>query len=217
MKVKPGGVVCQSTSVNSNTPPELCKVKYPDFNEAIRRCLEEGVNCNLSRSAFRNLGISKRFWRYLIMRAKCPIDGIWYYFVDKCLPFGASISCALFQEVSNAIVHLVEFKTNKEVINYLEDYLFIALLKRLCNLQMQIFLDICKAINFPVSEEKTFPADTVMTFLGFLIDANKQMIAVPCEKISKARNMLSYILAKESKPPSKRKITVLQIQKICGF
>ena len=31
-----------SSSVNANTPTELCLVKYPDFNEAIKLCLKEG-------------------------------------------------------------------------------------------------------------------------------------------------------------------------------
>ena len=48
-------------SVNANTPPELSKVRYLDFCEAIKRCLEEGIGCHLLRSdfsaAFRNLGI----------------------------------------------------------------------------------------------------------------------------------------------------------------
>ena len=89
-------------SLNANTPSHKCKMAYPDFSEAILRCLEEGVNCHLSksdvRSAFCQLGISKRFWRYLIMKARNPLDGKWYFFIDKCLPFGASISCALFQK-----------------------------------------------------------------------------------------------------------------------
>ena len=48
-------------SVNSETPKDACSVKYCDFDQAIKRCLEEGIGCNISRSdissAFRNLGI----------------------------------------------------------------------------------------------------------------------------------------------------------------
>ena len=31
-------------SVNACTPKKYCKVQYPDFNEAIRHCIEEGKN-----------------------------------------------------------------------------------------------------------------------------------------------------------------------------
>ena len=51
-----------STSVNANTPPELCKVKYPDFADAIKLCIKLGGSRQkpvyISRSdvsaAFRN-------------------------------------------------------------------------------------------------------------------------------------------------------------------
>ena len=69
----------------------------------------------------------------------------------------------------------------------------------------------------PVSPEKTVWADTVIIFLGFLKDSVNQIIAIPIEKISKAINMIEHMLSKESKPAQKRKMTVLQLQKICGF
>ena len=101
----------KGTSVNANTPSEDCSVKYPDFNEAIQICLREGKLCHIAKSdmksAFRNLGIRKQDWKFLIMKAVSPIDGKTYYFVDKCLPFGASISCSHFQRFSNAIRHIL--------------------------------------------------------------------------------------------------------------
>ena len=65
------------------------------------------------KSAFRNLGILPENFCYLIMKAESPFDGNIYYFVDKCLPFGASISCSHFQRVPNAAAHLVRFRTKK--------------------------------------------------------------------------------------------------------
>ena len=57
----------KGTSVNANTPDELCSVQYPDFNEAVQLCLKEGKSCNIAKSdmksAFRNLGIKKKHWR----------------------------------------------------------------------------------------------------------------------------------------------------------
>ena len=120
-------------SVNSDTPWDICKVKYSEFDNAIRRCIHQGTGCYISRSdissAFRNLGIKPEHWKLLLMKVRSPIDGKWYYFVDKCLPFGSSISCAHFQAVSNAIAHIVEFYTKRKITNYLDDFLFAAFLK----------------------------------------------------------------------------------------
>ena len=117
-------------SVNANTPMSMSTTKYPDFSDAIKLCLREGVGCYLARSdwrsAFRQLGISPKFWKYLIMKATCRSNGKVYYFIDKCLPFGAAISCALFQRFSNAIKHIVYYRTKKELVNYLDDFLFAA-------------------------------------------------------------------------------------------
>ena len=35
----------QNISVNANTPEELCTIKYPDFEDAIRLCLKAGKAC----------------------------------------------------------------------------------------------------------------------------------------------------------------------------
>ena len=210
-----------STSVNANTPEHLCKVQYPDFNDAVLRCLQEGKSCKIAKldnhSAFRNLGILKSHWRYLIMKAKSPIDGQWYYFIDKCLPFGASISCAHYQAVSDAVAFLVEFRTGKVVINYLDDYLFAQYLRNLCNNQVVVFLAVCKDIGLPVAEDKTFWACELMTFLGFLLDTINQVIGIPRDKISKGLNMINSILQLQSKSRKKRKATVLQLQQLTGF
>ena len=207
-------------SINACTPRELCTVKYPDFDKAIKMCLHEiGMTEGNSpiflgksdmRSAFRNLGLNPQCFRFLIMKARSPLDNQWYYFIDKCLPFGASISCALFQEFSNAVAHIVRFKTKKELVNYLDDYLFAAFCKWLCNSQIDTFLAVCEQIKFPVSMEKTYWASSKLTFLGLLIDAVNQLICLPTEKIDKAENLINKVI-------QSKKSTVHEIQKLCGL
>ena len=206
----------KGTSVNENTPAELCTVQYPDFNEAIQLCLQAGKGCKIAKSdmksAFRNLGIKKDHWKYLLMKAKSPVDGKTYYFVDKCLPFRASISCSHFQRFSNAVKHIVQWRTKKNLVNYLDDYMFAALLKLMCNNQVKEFLKVCEEISFPVSLEKTFWATTRLVFLGLLIDTEIQCVCIPIEKIQKAQALIESILLKSSK-----KVTLNQLQKVCGF
>ena len=204
------------TSVNANTPPEICSVKYPDFNDAIQLCLEAGRFCFIAKSdmksAFRNLGIKRKHWKFLIMKPKSPIDGKIYYFVDKCLPFGASISCLHFQQFSNAVKHIVQHKTSKKLVNYLDDFLFAALRKFMCNNQVKVFLQVCETIAFPISLETTFWGSNKMVFLHLLIDTINQLVCIPVEKIEKARLLIESIIHKES-----RKVTLNQLQKVCGF
>ena len=203
-------------SVNGCTPKEMTKVKYQDFDNAVRLCLREGKGCHAGKSdmssAFRHLGMAKKFWKFLVMKAQSPLDNQWYYFIDKCMPFGASISCSHFQAFSDAVAHIVQKLTNKDNVNYLDDFFFAALLKALCNGQISVFLEVCDIINFPVSMEKTFWATTKITFLGLLLDTINQLVCVPTEKIDKAKTMISKLLDKKS-----NKVTVEQLQSITGF
>ena len=167
-------------SVNSQIPKEYCSVQYPEFDQAVKMCILAGKDCFMGKSdmsaAFRNVRMSKDDWALMVMKAKSPIDGKWYYFVDKCKPFGSLISCAIFQHFSNAVAFLVTFRTKKKALNYLDDFFFTALLKMCCDGQLETFLKVCHEINFPVALEKTCWGDTLMVFLGLLIDSEKQLV-----------------------------------------
>ena len=203
-------------SVNENTPKEKTTVSYPSFDEAVKLCVKHGKNCYMGKSdltsAFRHICMSRRCWKFLVMKAQSPKDGKFYYFVDKCMPFGASISCAIFQAFSNAISHIVKTKNNEENINYLDDFFFVALAKELCNKYLTTFIQTCNRINFPVSMEKTFWANQIMTFLGLLIDTQKQLVCVPTNKIELALKKIRKML--NARP---RKTTLGELQQLCGF
>ena len=206
----------EQKSVNANTPVEAASVQYPDFNDAIKLCLQfpEEIIVFIGKSdlksAFRNLGIRIEDWPLLIMKAVSPIDGETYYFVDKCLPFGAAISCSHFQAFSDALKHLYSWKTQSEAINYLDDFFFVAHIKAVCNERIQVFLDICSEICFPVSLEKTFWATTLLSFLGLLIDTIRRMVFIPMEKITRAIEQIEDLL-------NHRSATVKQLQRLTGL
>ena len=101
--------------------------------------------------------------------------------MDKCLPFGASISCALFQEFSDASCHIVVTKTNSRelIMNYLDDYLFLALTIMRCKYLIKVFLKICQQVGMPIAAEKTEWATELIIFLGILLDGRNLRLAIP--------------------------------------
>ena len=217
-RIKPtkDNILPQQRSVNANTPKEKTKVEYPDFEQAVRMILKYGPGAYLGKSdfksAFRNLGIFPGDWMLLVMKATSPLDGKTYYFVDKCLPFGASISCSHFQRFSNAVAHIFRCRTQSEVLNYLDDFFFVALLKVTCDSKMKEFLMICQIINFPVSEEKTYWGTTQLSFLGLLINMVLYQILIPREKVQLAQDIIMDMLARVSK-----KKTLKELQRLCGI
>ena len=108
-------------------------------------------------SAFRVLPLKRKCFQWLIMKAEDPRDGRIKYFVEKCLPFGASISCSHYQRFSNALKHIMEFRTGerKALTNYLDDFLFIAVFKYMCNNLIREFMKLCQELNVPIAKEKT--------------------------------------------------------------
>ena len=211
-------------SVNSETPERFCKVKYPDFNDAVTRCLEEMEEMMITggenpiiftaktdlKSAFRVIPLKISQFMLLVMKAENPENHKIYYFVDKCLPFGASISCKIFQDFSDCLSHIQSVKSGKKPINYLDDFFFAAFLRSLCNHQLDIFLNLCQQIGFPVSLEKTVRATTMIVFLGLLIDGKHHIVGIPVEKVWRALNMINEVL-------DRKKLQLIQLQRICGY
>ena len=94
-------------------------------------------------------------------------------------------------------------------MNYLDDFLFTAMLRAECDKQIEIFLNTCKELGFPVAIEKTHSGSTILVFLGLLLDTVNQLVCIPQDKIEKALEMIELFLAK-------KKVTVLQCQHLCG-
>ena len=134
-----------------------------------------------------------------------------FYFVDKCLPFGASRSCAIFQAFSNALAHILTCWVNQRncLTNYLDDFLFLALTKLWCDHLVNQFLKLCDMVGCPVADDKTEWGDSVMVFLGILLDGIRWVLAVPEDKRCKAVQLIQWTL-------SRRTVTVKHLQKLTG-
>ena len=132
--------------------------------------------------------------------------------MDKCLPFGASISYALFQKFSDALCFIAERETDSIglITNYLDDFLFLALTLGLCNDKLKRFLEVCDDIGVPIALEKTEWASALVVFLGILLDGKNMRLAVPSEKHNKTINLLQLIR-------NKKKATVKGLQTLCGY
>ena len=107
-------------------------------------------------SALRAAPIMRKHFCWLVMKAVNPANQQISYFVDKNLPFGASISCSHFQQISNGMRHVVQAMMGRwTIISYLDDFLFLEATRNECNQMVRAFIHLCEMIRFPVSMEKT--------------------------------------------------------------
>lgn len=118
-------------------------------------------------------------------------------------------SCQIFQEFSNSLAHIVQFRTQQELDWYLDDYFFVHLLRTNCDWQVTVFLGICKEINFPVSEDKTVWSAQEIVFLGLLLNTVLQVVSIPEDKRRKAMDALDRVLRA-------KKVKVIDLQKLTG-
>ena len=145
------------------------------------------------------------------MKAGDPKTGKVMFFVDKCLLFGASINCSHFQRFSDSLHHIVIYRTAipKSVMNYLDDFLFLAATLHICNFLVSMFLKLCKEINFPVAFDKTCWGTLQLVFLGVLQDSAHLRLCLPEEKQTNALHMLQ-------KMTQKKKAMIKELQKLTG-
>ena len=213
-------------SINKCTLREWCTVHYMDLDDDVANYLklsEFTINdtgdgtvflgkTDLT-SAFHVLPLRVDCFCWLIMQAEDPVTGEMKFFVEKCLPFGSSISCSHYQRFSNALKHITQWRTGsvgKAITNYLDDFLFIAIAKLMCNGMIMEFLNICKQLNLPVALEKTEWSSTLIVFLGILLDGRNLILALPLEKQRKALNLLNDIR-------DRKKSTVKHLQVLTGY
>ena len=131
--------------------------------------------------------------------------------MEKCLPFGASISCSHYQRFSNALRHLIQKRTeNKAVTNYLDDFLFAAVTKWLCDNCISLFINLCKELNIPVVMEKTEWGSTMVIFLGILLNCEAMTLCMLIEKRHKVLKLLNDLTGK-------KKATVKELQVLTGY
>ena len=166
-------------SVNFYTPKDICMVKYRDLDHAVNRCIELLKRTGTKNlffgktdlvSAFRLLPVKIRQRFLLTMKARHPVTQVLYYFIDKCLPFGSSISCLHFQLFSDALAALIQHHLNVKVTNYLDDFFFMPETEDETNRMVRTFIKICSQVGCQIAEEKTEYATTTIVFLGILLD-----------------------------------------------
>ena len=147
----------------------------------------------------------------LCMKVYHPITNQISYFVDKNLPFGASINCLRFQEFLESLKHITELFLQRKmtITNYLDDYLVVHMDEQVCNSMMDTFLEICKQIGCPIAMDKTERVTPVIVFLGILLDGHSWTLAMPQEKKVKAMQLLNWVL-------KQKKVTIYFIQQLTG-
>ena len=199
-----------SDSVNSGIDREFSRVEYETLDTCIAIVAKIGVGCIMSKSdvknAFRILKVNKADYRF----TGFSFDGNIYW--DKNLPFGLSVSCQAFEELSTAIQWILKNKLNVQYVSHiLDDFMFFGKPhSNQCHNSLQSFLLLAESLGLPIKPSKTFYPCTKLELHGITVCTETMQMSLPKEKVDKAVNLINNMLQVS-------KTTVEKIQVITGL
>ena len=108
------------------------------------------------------------------------------YYYDRCMPMDCSSSCKTFETFSSAPkwIFRTKFKI-PDVLHLLDNFLFLAPSERLCQQQLNIFLEFCSYLGVPKAPEKTCGPVTTLYFVGIELDTVLKEARLPQDKLDK--------------------------------
>ena len=167
-------------SINDFIDEDKTSTSYQQFNDAITLVQKHGQGCFMAK------GDVKSAFKLAPMRYKdLECLGIFFekqFYIDLTMPFGSSISCAIFEDISSLIHWIFEQQTKKQFLHYLDDYFMCDRTKNGCWLAYNGMQQVAANIGLPLSPDKLVPPTQCISFLGMGIDSIRMLIVVPQDK-----------------------------------
>jgi hypothetical protein len=135
-------------------------------------------------------------------------DKQYYYYTT--LPQGAASSCFIFERIATALQWILQHKLGvKNVVHYLDDFLFINSTPEACQRDMVQFQQLCTDIGIPINHAKTEGPTTSLTFLGIQLDSTTFTASLPLQKVNKYTHLMQNFL-------SRKTCTLHEMQQVIG-
>ena len=197
-------------SVNDYIDPTFCSVEYSKLDSVIDMIQELGQGALLGK-----LDIQSAFNLCPIQPEDFELLGIQYnneIWIQKCLPQGAAMSCAIFERFSTALQWIIStISKSKYLDHYLDDFIFLGQAStNNCRILMTQFESVCKDIGIPLSSDKTEGPTTKLIYLGYELDSIAMEIRIPIDKINRAKNSIENII-------SMKKVRLSVFQSLVGL
>ena len=194
-------------SVNFNISHENSTVKYAKIHDAILQIQSCSPKAFLAKS-----DISDAFRIVPLHPSQYHLTGFYWngYYYDRCLPMGCSSSCQIFEEVSNALKWILEYKLGvKNVIKILDDFLFINNSKQECQNYLNKFCWLCREVGVPLAPHKTVNPTNDLDFLGVGLNSIEMLAYIPQDKITDYTQLVTSTL-------NKSKVTLRELKSLLG-
>ena len=174
----------EGASVNDAIDPHICSLSYITVNQVAAAAVALGKGALIAKidikSAYRLIPVH-------------PLDRKWLgvqwdnqVYVDGMLPFGLRSAPKLFNAVADAIEWCVAHEGVDQIFHYLDDFAVLGPPDSpTCANALSTLTKICTELGVPLAPEKQDGPSSVITFLGIIIDTERQELRLPGGKLQR--------------------------------
>ena len=199
----------KKNSVNSHIDSEDTVVQYETLDTCVELIQCIGRGCLIAKAdlqdAFRIIPIHPDQYRLLGFQW----EGKYYY--DRCLPMGCSISCQVFESLSNALQWILKNKLGVKFTSHiLDDFIFFGHPQTdECQKFLNTFLALSETVNLPVKQSKTVLPSTTVILHGIEVDTLKMETRLPQDKVKAAKESIEKMYRR-------KKVKLKELQSLIG-
>ena len=118
-------------SINVYINPEDAQTHYQSFEAAVELVAQGGLGSFMAKEDFKSAfcNVPMPFADLHLLRIK--VKG--QFFIERCLPFGDSVSCAIFEDNLTLIHWIMERRAGHAMSHYLDDFFTVHKLQYVCS------------------------------------------------------------------------------------
>lgn len=185
------------TSINDLIDKDEYSLQYVRIDDAIsilKTLGSESLMCKTDIvDAFKLIPIAKDVQPYYGIKWREK------YFFYKRLVFGCRSSPKIFDMLSQAICWIIQNNYNvKNILHLLDDFITFDPPGEGGLRSMAVLTMVFKKLGIPISEKKTVGPDTVIEYLGIILDSKIMESRIPLEKVDRILTLINNLRVKKS-------------------
>ena len=176
-------------SVNDGIPSDFCSLRYASVDDAVAMVRVLGRGTMLAKidikDAYRLIPVHPDDYHLL------GITWRGQTYVDRALPFGLCSAPKIFSAVADFISWVLHRHNIPHQLHYLDDFLFLGTphSEEAGNV-LEVVTKVLRMLGIPIAVHKTEGPNTVLTFLGIIIDTVNFELRLPDDKLVRLQALL---------------------------
>ena len=179
----------EGASVDDSIDPTRCSLSYISVDNVANRAISLGrgsliANIDIN-SAYRLVPVWPPHRQWLGIKWKNQI------YSDTMLPFGLRSVPKIFNALADALEWCVASRGVVNIFHYLDDFTVVGPSNsESCHQELITLKQVCTELGVPLATDKEEGPSTTIVFLGIVIDAVKQELRLPADKLMHLQGIL---------------------------